>query len=363
MSGPAGAGARRRAIWIVAGTLLVAGFLFVWFRAVFVPLLAALAIAYAVEPIVQALSRRGLRRGAAVGIVFVGVLAALLASAVTLGAQLLDLLAAILAPDGLLQRGIAAAGGLLERLLGEGFGERISGAAAERLRELQNPVSMREALAPVLAVGRGVADSLLSLLGLFGLVLLLPVYLVHWMLLLPRLWDWCLLHLPAAGREQHLGVVRVVHAGMSAFLRGFVIVALLKGTFLGLGLWLLGVPFAPVVGLASGALTIVPFVGPLLGGVGAALLLLSEQAAVTPLLWLVALYVAGEALEGLVLTPLVMRQGVGLHPLAVLFSVIFWSAALGVLGALVAIPLTIVLRAALRAYVLPSLETISRPRA
>ena len=58
-------------------------------------------------------------------------------------------------------------------------------------------------------------------------------------------------------------------------------------------------------------------------------------------------------------TPWVMKEGVSLHPLTVLFSIMFWAAALGIFGALIAIPLTLIAKILIRELVLPSVERLA----
>jgi predicted PurR-regulated permease PerM len=94
---------------------------------------------------------------------------------------------------------------------------------------------------------------------------------------------------------------------------------------------------ALVLGIIAGVLEVIPFLGPLLSVVPALLLALG-QGGMTPV-WVVVAYMAVQALENNVVLPMVMARGMKLHPVAVLFSVLFCVAAFGVLGVLVAAPL------------------------
>lgn len=94
---------------------------------------------------------------------------------------------------------------------------------------------------------------------------------------------------------------------------------------------------ALVLGIIAGVLEVIPFLGPLLSVVPALLLALGKGG-MTPV-WVVVAYLAVNALENNVVLPMVMARGMKLHPVAVLFSVLFCVAAFGVLGVLVAAPL------------------------
>jgi predicted PurR-regulated permease PerM len=110
------------------------------------------------------------------------------------------------------------------------------------------------------------------------------------------------------------------------------------GVLVFLAMWpLLGFTDALVLGLVAGILEAVPYLGPLLAAVPGLLLALGEGG-MTPL-WVVLAYLAIQALENNVISPLVMSRGMKLHPLAVIFSMLLCVAVFGVLGVLVAAPL------------------------
>jgi predicted PurR-regulated permease PerM len=114
------------------------------------------------------------------------------------------------------------------------------------------------------------------------------------------------------------------------------------------------------VGLAAGILSIVPFIGPFLGfAVAMALTLAETKAALGPAIGVIVVFGVAEFVEGFILTPWVMGKEADLGSLAIIFSVIFWGAALGLFGALVAIPLTLILKILYREYVLPSVEELA----
>ena len=111
---------------------------------------------------------------------------------------------------------------------------------------------------------------------------------------------------------------------------------------IGLMVFLLMWPFfgfmdALVLGLIAGVLEAVPFIGPLVSAVPALLLAFGEGG-LTPL-WVALAYLVIQAVEGNVITPMIMAHGMKLHPLAVIFSMLLCVAAFGVLGVLVAAPL------------------------
>jgi predicted PurR-regulated permease PerM len=145
--------------------------------------------------------------------------------------------------------------------------------------------------------------------------------------------------LPERHHDQALTIMRrigeFVPRWAGATLFGMVTIGLLVFLIM----WpIFGFMDALVLGLIAGLFEAVPFVGPLLSAVPALLLAFAEGG-MTPL-WVVLAYLGIQALENNVILPLVMARGMKLHPLAVIFSMLLCVAAFGVLGVLVAAPLT-----------------------
>ncbi len=115
------------------------------------------------------------------------------------------------------------------------------------------------------------------------------------------------------------------------------------GSLVFLLMWLIfGFMDALVLGLIAGILAAVPFLGPILSALPALLLALG-QGGMTPL-WVLLAYAVVQALENNMITPFIMARGMKLHPLAVIFSMLFCVAAFGVLGILMAAPLVAIVR-------------------
>ena len=230
----------------------------------------------------------------------------------------------------------------------------------EKLADLAKPEELEKLALPVLQMFGGAVGGVVNGLASLGTLVLMPLYLCYLMLDLGLIWEWIKKHVPAHNRDKTLRVLDQIHRGMAAFLRGRVVVAFLKGVLTAVGLLFCGTPLAVVVGLAAGVLSIVPFIGPFLGfAVAMALTLAETQAALGPALGVIVVFMVAEGVEGFVLTPWVMGKEADLGSLAIIFSVIFWGAALGLFGALVAIPLTLILKIFYREYVLPSVEELA----
>ena len=330
-----------------------------WYRAVFIPLLLAVAIAYIVEPVIQWLVRRGCKRHWAVLILLLSLFALGLASLGWLAMETVQFVSAVtgVVADGEASKGLFTQG---VRNFFEWVDREIPGSVRGEWITQLSGMEFWQGKTKTLFTFLGQSfQSMVESVELLMVGLLMPIYLLYVMLDLERMWGWVKAHLPARNRAHTLSVLDQLHQGMSAFLRGRVIIAFLKGVLTAIGLLFCGTPMAVVVGLLAGLLSVVPYVGSVLGFVVALALTLSEQMSVTNMVLVIAVFAVAEVIEGFVLTPAVMRQGADLHPLTILFCVVFWGSVFGVFGVLVAIPLTLVAKVLFAEYVMPSVRSIA----
>jgi predicted PurR-regulated permease PerM len=125
---------------------------------------------------------------------------------------------------------------------------------------------------------------------------------------------------------------------MGAFIRGQLMVMLALGLIYSVGLWAVGLDIALIIGMAAGLLSIVPYLGTLVGVVAALIAAVYQfQDVLHPVLALLVFGV-GQSLEGMVLTPKLVGDRVGLHPVAVIFAVLAGGQLFGFLGILLALP-------------------------
>ncbi len=127
---------------------------------------------------------------------------------------------------------------------------------------------------------------------------------------------------------------------LAAFIRGMGTVCLILGTYYAVALMLVGLQFGLIVGFVAGALTFIPYVGAIIGGVLAIGLALFQFWGEWVSLGLVAgIFVLGQVIEGNVLTPKLVGDSVGLHPVWLIFALSVFGSLFGFVGMLVAVPL------------------------
>ena len=197
----------------------------------------------------------------------------------------------------------------------------------------------------VLSIGNGVAEVAVVLVG--------GIYLAAQ----PRIYRTGVIKLtPPSKRHLIAEAMDESEAALRLWLKGQLIAMAAVGTLTGLGLWLLGMPSAMLLGLIAGILEFVPFAGPILSAIPAILLAL----AVSPdlALWVALLYFGVQQLEGYVITPLVQQYAVDLPGMVLLFSLIAFGIIFGTLGVVLAAPLTVVSYVLVkRLYVIEALHT------
>jgi len=129
---------------------------------------------------------------------------------------------------------------------------------------------------------------------------------------------------------------------VSGFIRGRIIVCFIVGTLIGIGLYVLNLKFALIIGIVSGVFNFIPYLGPIVGVVLTLIFALGSPW--WTLLMIVVLFVLVNQLEAAYLNPNILGKGLGLHPLTVILSMLICGQLLGILGVLVAVPLVAILK-------------------
>jgi predicted PurR-regulated permease PerM len=344
---------RRIVAALVMGGLVLATGWGLWaIRPVLAPFLMALAIAYLIAPLVGALARRGMNRGWAI----VAVYAVLMA----LGA----LAVGKLIPQAVVQSRTLAeaipAYSLRARDLVNGLQQRVRnmGAPPELRDVLDRSITNLEqrsveALGHVLSI-----KTLQRAAGLLGSLLLAPFLTFYLLKDIERFKERFVLSLPRRYRHEILGLLRALDRVLAGFVRGQVLLALAVGSLAAAATAFLGFRYFLLLGIWAGMTEFIPYVGPVLGAIPAILAALS----ISPMLALetAVAFALIQQLENAVLSPRIMGESVGLHPLAVMFSVLAGGYLFGAVGMILALPVAGVLRV-LWAFLVARLTDVALP--
>ncbi len=332
----------RTAFWGLVGAIFA---LLLWLLApILAPFLAAAILAYILDPLVRAMERRGLSRGSGTTVaVLLLILAVLLIFMIVLplfykeSAQL-----------------IAQMPAFVDRLktdflpwLSLTFGIDLA----------LDPASLKQLLSDNVQDPGGVAHKIFSSLSVGGLAVI--GFLVN-LLLVPVVLFYLLRDWPAVLRSVDRLIPRDLHARahaiggeidrvLSEFLRGQLSVMLIMSVVYVTGLWLAGLQFALPVGLITGLLVFIPYIGSgtgiVLGTIAALMQFLPSMQGV---IWVWVAFAVGQTLEGFIITPRLVGKRIGLHPVAVLFALLAFGQMFGFFGVLLALPASAALLVGLR---------------
>ena len=135
---------------------------------------------------------------------------------------------------------------------------------------------------------------------------------------------------------------------LGAFVKGQLMVMLALGSIYTLGLWIIGLNLALIVGMIAGIASVVPYMGFFVGIVAAFAAAIVQFNDPSILIWVSLVFMIGQALEGMVLTPLMVGDKIGLHPVAVIFAIMAGGQLFGFIGILIALPVAAVIMVFLR---------------
>lgn len=316
------------------GAILTAVLVFVvLFQEVLLPFVVGLAIGYFLDPVADRLERMKMPRWAAATLALLGfALVVLLVISLALPLIQTQFVAAAEALPRYAAKIQAQLTGLADyaaETLDQGDMERLRGAIGGQVGKA---VELFGALVKQ-AFSSGVA-----LINIVTFVFVTPIVAFYLLRDWDRLVHWLDNLIPRQHAETVREQARLIDETLSGFVRGQATVCLALGFGYGVALTLAGLQFGFIVGLLSGILAFIPYVGSIFGlvaSLGLALLQFDDPVRIGVV---AAIFVVGQVLEGNVLTPKLVGDRVGLHPVWVIFALFAGGAMLGFLGMLLALP-------------------------
>jgi predicted PurR-regulated permease PerM len=340
---------RQFSFWGAAFLALIA---FLWlFSAILLPFLAGLALAYFLDPLADALERAGLTR--------------LLATFLILLCSLLGIILAVLLVLPILADQFSKLAANLPNIIANAvhqFDQSAPQWLKDALAQSGTDVSgwLRENVGRTAEWAGTVLTSVwsggMALVNVLSLLIVTPIvafYMLNdWDRMIAKVDGW----LPRPHAETVRALARQIDAAMAGFIRGQGTVCLTLGLFYAVALSLLGLNFGFLIGLAAGALSFIPYVGAIVGGlaaIGMALVQFWPQP--MPIVLVGAAFALGQFLEGNFLSPRLVGERVGLHPVWLMFALFAFGYLFGFVGLLMAVPLAaaagVLIRFALGQYI------------
>lgn len=341
---------RRAALWCA----VLAGFgLAFWLASpVLSPFLIALGIAYILDPLVERIEGWGLGRTAATTLVTVvfGVVA------IGLTAVLVPLLIHEL--PGLIAFLIDAARVGIEQMrpVVESVASRAGTDVSGLLWQLPGGTQIAQnAVAWLGGMAAGLLTGGIALINLLSLLFLTPVVVFYLLRDWPRILATLAGLLPRDQAPTIMALCREIDDRIAGFLRGQALVCMLLGLFYAVGLAIVGLRWGILVGLLSGLVTIVPYVGVLAGAATGIVIAFFQFESWWSFGAVVAVFVLGQFLEGNFISPRLIGERVGLHPVWIMVALVVGGAVGGLLGVMLAVPvaaaIAVLMRRAVAIYV------------
>jgi predicted PurR-regulated permease PerM len=317
--------------WLVG--IVIAGLLIYLLRDVLLPFVIGAAVAYFLDPLADRLERHGMSRGLAtslITLVFVLLLLAMMLLLIPLAtSQLLSFLDR-------LPRYFDK----LQELIGPYIADAMEHLPELDAGKIKDALGAAGSMAGVLAqILKKVMEGGMVVVDILSILFITPFvtfYLLRdWDSMLARIDAW----LPRPQAPTIRRLARDIDEVLSAFIRGQGTVCLAMAVFYAVGLAIVRLDFGILVGFGAGIVTFIPYLGPI-AGVGVALLIGAVQFLpnVWPLVGVIVVFMLGQILESYVLTPKLVGDKVGLHPVWVIFGLMAGGSLFGFLGMLLALP-------------------------
>lgn len=346
---------RQVLFWVGALFLLV---LSMWLvREVLLPFVAGIVLAYFLNPVADRLERLGVSRMAA----SLTMVALVLLSFVVLALLFLPILGAQVSA---FMQGLPNAITRLQTVLTDETREWLTKIAGDRLPDLNKSLGdivtegakwMVTFLGSLWAGGQ----ALFSIVTLIVITPVIAFYVLYdWHKMIAVVDNW----VPRRNRETVRELAREMDRAIAGFVRGQAGVGLVLGAFYALTLTLAGLNFGFLIGMISGLISFIPYVGSLTG------LLLASVVAIAQfwpewkwILLIIAIFFSGQFIEGYILQPKLVGESVGLHPVWLMFALFAFGYLLGFVGLLLAVPIAaalgVLIRFGLKQYMASALYT------
>jgi len=320
--------------WLAAAAVFL---LVLWLlNDILLPFVVGMVVAYFLDPVVVRLQRLGLSRTMATTAVTVVAVLLSVGIAMAILPPLFGQLQALIvkAPEYVVKAALRIQP-LLEPLLAR------LGLQPLSVQDLQSQAAQWAGKAFAIAggVAGGVAQGGVAIINLLGLLFITPVVTFY----LLRDWEKILAAVDNGLPLDHADTIRKLaresDSAIAGYVRGQALVCLCLGSIYAIGLSLVGLQFGLVIGLVAGAISFIPFVGTFVGAVMAIGMALAQF----PPEWMgvvkvAAVFLFGQVLEGNVLSPKLVGDRVGLHPVWIMFALLAGGSLFGFVGILVAVP-------------------------
>jgi len=322
--------------WCGASALFL---LFVWvFKAVLTPFVLGIAVAYLLNPLVKRFATTGIKRTTStiliLSVFFIAVTAILIVVAPIIAKESKDL--------------IEALPGYMDKLfiLIEPYKEWIQvNIGADYVAD--SKTFLKENISKILSVSGGIAGGIAAggqaVLGMLTTIVLTPLVAFFMMKEWPAVTDWVEELIPRQHEKMVQKLIKDIDLKLAGFIRGQLTVAFLLGVIYAIALTIAGLNYGFLIGITAGLLSIIPLVGSTLGLIVSVAVAWFQAGDIEYVGIIAAIFVVGQIVEGNILSPKLLGDSVGLHPLWILFALMAGGSLFGIVGMLIGVPVAAVI--------------------
>jgi len=327
---------QNHALFWAATTLFLLGF--VWlFKGVLTPFVLGIAIAYLLNPLVNGLTKMKMPRLMAVLLIllsfFIFVIVSVIFAAPPLAREAASLAESI---PGYIDDLVDFINPYLVMAQ-----DKFGGDYADNLKNfLQNNAGKLVQLTG--GVAGGLASGGQAVVGFFTTLLLTPLVAFFMMQEWPRITTWIDDLIPRKNASVIKGMLSEMNSKVSGFVRGQITVAFFLAVIYAVALTIAGLNYGFLIGISAGFLSIIPLVGSTIGLIVSVVIAWFQTGEINYVFIIAAIFFIGQVVEGNILTPKLVGDSVGLHPLWVLFALMAGGSLFGIVGMLLAVPVAAV---------------------
>jgi predicted PurR-regulated permease PerM len=315
---------------------------------VLMPFVAGMILAYLLDPLVDRVEKIGIRRSLSTFFVLI------IFFVCSAGSSLL-LLPVILSQLSNLTSFLPTLISNLEPFIREARGFVDNAIKADNSNQLPLPVA--DILNWAVGLLTEIISSSLAFANLLSLIIITPIvafYLLRdWDLIINKVKSW----MPITKKVSIVEQVVKVDRSLSALVRGQGAVCLILALYYSVSLTAVGLQFGILIGIFAGIVSFIPFVGAILGAIFSIGFSIIQFETYTPSLLVAGVFLVGQVLEGNFLTPKLIGEAVGLHPVWVIFALLTGATLFGFLGVLLALPIAVIVAVLIRFSLTSYLES------
>ena len=187
-------------------------------------------------------------------------------------------------------------------------------------------------------------SAVVSLKDMLVFLITCPIYIFFMLMYRSNVGDFTLEYLKGSSINNPQDLISGIQKVILQYLKGLSLLILIISTLTGLGLFFLGIKHAFIIGIISGILTLIPFVGVIISALIPLIIALATKDSIWYSVGVVAVYAVVQFLEGNVITPKVVGNSININPLVVIISLVIMGALTGIIGMILTLPILAILK-------------------